>query len=179
MRVLEAIIDAEDLPLVEGRQWNWSEGSGYGGWVALSHLTEPIALRRLITGVSDRGMRVSHANRDPLDCRRENLVVRTMKDLARSNRKMGSVSGREYTSKFKGVCWEKWTGKWLVQINADGIHRNLGRYRDEIAAAQAYDEAAGELYGEHARLNFPDGVDAWLEAEAAAEGRGAERAEAA
>jgi hypothetical protein len=61
------------------------------------------------------------------------------------------------------VCWETWTGKWLVQITADDVHRKVGRFHDEIAAAQAYDEAARELFGEHARLNFPDGVDAALE----------------
>jgi hypothetical protein len=43
----------------------------------------------------------------------------------------------------------------------------LGRFRDELAAAEAYDEAARELFGEYARLNFPDGVDAWLQADAA------------
>ena len=45
----------------------------------------------------------------------------------------------------------------------DGKNRSLGRFRDELAAAEAYDEAARELFGEYARLNFPDGVDAALE----------------
>ena len=49
----------------------------------------------------------------------------------------------------------------------DGKNRCLGRFRDEIAAAEAYDEAARELFGEHARPNFPDGIDARLEREAA------------
>ena len=44
--------------------------------------------------------------------------------------------------------------------------QRLGAFDDEIAAAEAYDEAARELFGEHARLNFPDGIDAWLEGEA-------------
>jgi hypothetical protein len=52
-------------------------------------------------------------------------------------------------------------------VKKDGVLRNLGGFRDEIAAAQAYDEAARELFGEHARLNFPDGVDARLASEAA------------
>jgi hypothetical protein len=55
------------------------------------------------------------------------------------------------------------------------VHRHLGRFGDEIAAAQAYDEAARELFGEHAYLNFPDGVDAWL----ARDAEEAQRAEAA
>jgi hypothetical protein len=47
----------------------------------------------------------------------------------------------------------------VTQINVEGIHRWIGRCRDEIAAAEAYDEAARAAWGEHARLNFPDGID--------------------
>jgi hypothetical protein len=43
--------------------------------------------------------------------------------------------------------------------------RHLGQFTDELAAAVAYDEAAQQWYGEHARLNFPEGVDAWLATE--------------
>ena len=56
----------------------------------------------------------------------------------------------------------------MATIKKDRVQRRLGSFRDEIAAAQAYDEAARELFGEHARPNFPDGVDAWLERAAAA-----------
>jgi hypothetical protein len=43
----------------------------------------------------------------------------------------------------------------------------LGSFRDEIGAAQSYDEAARELFGEQVQLNFPDRVDTWLERTAA------------
>ena len=69
---------------------------------------------------------------------------------------MGTVSGREYTSKYKGVCWDEPRGKWLAQISCGEMHRHLGRFDDEIAAAEAYDEAARQYFGEHARLNFPE-----------------------
>jgi hypothetical protein len=32
----------------------------------------------------------------------------------------------------------------------------LGSFKNEIAAAKAYDAAAKEYHGEYARLNFPD-----------------------
>ena len=62
----------------------------------------------------------------------------------------------------------------MACVTTDRVQCRLGTFHDEIATAQAYDEAARELFGEHARPNFPDGVDAWLEREALA----AEAAEA-
>jgi len=167
MKRREAIIDAESLPIVQGRRWNFAGNADGKGFVALSHSTEVIPLRRLIMGVTGRRVHVKHVNGNPLDCRRENLRVVTSRENMQSAVKMGTVNGHEYTSRFKGVSFEKWTGKWKVQIGPRGQHRVVGRFRDEIAAAQAYDEAARQLFGEHARLNFPDGVDAGLAAEAA------------
>ena len=91
-------------------------------------------------------------------------------------RKMRWINGRPCTSQFKGVCLESQTKKWRAQIVLDGKTRRLGRFSNEIAAAQAYDEAARELFGEYAYLNFPDGVDVWLERR---EARRDERASAA
>jgi hypothetical protein len=55
----------------------------------------------------------------------------------------------------------------VASIEYQGKGRRLGTFTDELAAAAAYDEAARQWYGQHARLNFPDGIDAWLAAEAA------------
>jgi hypothetical protein len=65
------------------------------------------------------------------------------------------------------VHWERQTKKWVARIATDGKTRRLGRFGSEIAAAEAYDEAAKELFGEYAWLNFPDGIDVWLEQQAA------------
>jgi hypothetical protein len=107
--------------------------------------------------------RVSHLNDDPFDCRRDNLVVRTFQEQHFNCRKMRWRDGRKCTSKYKGVSWHANLGKWTVYITKDRQQRYLGVFRDEIAAAEKYDEAARQLFGEHARLNFPDGVDAALE----------------
>lgn len=61
------------------------------------------------------------------------------------------------SSKFKGVCFDKKWGKWTAQItNGKKIH--LGRFGTELEAAQAYDKAAKEHFGEFAVLNFPTKV---------------------
>ncbi len=163
----EAIIDESDLPLVEGKRWAWSGcRPGQPGQVVISGHSATVRLRQVIIGVSGIEWRVGHRNGDPLDCRRENLFMRTKQEQGRGNRKMKLYGGKPCSSRFKGVCWEKWTGKWRAAIVVNGITNRLGRFRDELAAAEKYDEAAKELFGEHARLNFPDGVDAWLEKEA-------------
>lgn len=160
----EALIDAHDLPLIEGGSCAWARSDGKVGFVSLSHPNVPhgTPLRRVIMGITDAGLNVRHVNRDPLDCRRQNLIVRTPKQRTRNARKMRTYNGQPCTSRFKGVFWETQTKRWRAVIRVDGKNRSLGRFGDEIAAAQAYDEAAMKWFGEHAWLNFPDGVDAWL-----------------
>jgi hypothetical protein len=165
----EAIVDAETMALLDGAVLSWeSVNKGHATFVGLCTPDRPrgLALRRVIMGVTEDGLQVGHVNGDALDCRRANLIVRTIKQRTRRARKMKAVRGQPCTSRFKGVCLEAWTGKWRATIVADGVTHRLGRFRDEIAAAEAYDEAARELFGAHARLNFPDGIDAYLDREA-------------
>lgn len=72
------------------------------------------------------------------------------------NRKITSVNGKPVTSEFKGVSWSKQGKKWVAMIHGGGTARYLGLYVREEEAALAYDRAARDRFGEHARLNFPD-----------------------
>ena len=178
IRRREALIDADALPLVEGGVCSWSS-SGESGYVKYTAPGGPncVPLRRVILGVEEvippkegsgergGGIHIGHANDDPLDCRRENLVVRTGVQRARHRRKNKTFRGLPTTSRFKGVTWAANVKRWVAAIQYQGKGRRLGQFTDEIAAAVAYDEAAKQWYGEHARLNFPDGVDAYLERE--------------
>jgi hypothetical protein len=159
----EAIIDAEDLPLVEGKHCHVSQGEAdHMDHVVIANST--LRLHQAVMGVSGNELRVRHMNGDPLDCRRANLVVQSRSEHGAGMRKASAIRGQPCTSRFKGVCWDRRRGKWVAYIKKDQVSRYLGRFSDEIAAAEAYDEAARELFGEHARLNFPDGIDAALAA---------------
>jgi hypothetical protein len=163
----EAVIDADDLKLIEGGTCHMGSGD-QGRFVAFHSAGGSHGpLRRLLTGTTDNALHVGHKNGDPLDCRRENLVVRTIAQRCYGMRKRKHVAGQPTSSVFKGVFWESWTKKWRASICHNGKHYRLGRFGDQVEAALAYDEAARKHFGEHARLNFPDGVDAFLEAEAA------------
>jgi hypothetical protein len=169
----EALIDADAAPLVQTRRWRFAPSDvGRGGEVQTMNPAEGIRLHYVVSGVTggahdgDEPFHIGFRNDDPLDCRRENLVVRTLTDTAANKRKQATWCGRPCTSRFKGVCWDERRGYWTAKIKKNRVSRWLGSFRDEIAAAQKYDEAAHELFGEHARLNFPDGIDAYLEREA-------------
>ena len=180
IRRREAIVDADVLPLIEAGICNWG-GSGCSGHVKYTAPGRPncVPLRRVILGVDELivprggsgrrggGIYIGHLNDDPLDCRRANLVIRTPDQIQHHRRKSKTIGGRPTSSRFKGVCWATKAKRWVACIRYQGKGRRLGQFTDEIAAAVAYDEAARQWYGQHARLNFPDGIDAWLAAEAA------------
>ncbi len=166
----DALIDVADLPMVAGVRWYWAiTGNDLAaaeiGCVA-SRLPDgrQQALRvRLLGAAPYERSRTIHLNGDRLDFRRANLLLKDASEHIHGSRKMRRTGqGQVPTSRFKGVCWKAGEGTFVANIMKDGVAHRLGRFDDEIAAAQAYDEAARELYGMLAYQNFPDGVDAWL-----------------
>jgi hypothetical protein len=97
---------------------------------------------------------VDHKNGDGLDNRRENLRFATHEENARNSRKQ-RTSGNRY----KGVVPPRPTRGieyWQAQININRKQVRFGRFGTEEDAARAYDAKAKEVYGEFARLNFPE-----------------------
>jgi hypothetical protein len=121
----EAIIDAADLPLIEGTRWNWMprrDGEEYGGDAVVVRSApsgEQVPLRRIILGLAGRHWKISHRDGDSLDCRRANLVVRDHMNAHARKRKVG-YDGGPPTSRFKGVCWIEKRGKWVAAISKGG-----------------------------------------------------------
>ena len=56
---------------------------------------------------------------------------------------------------YKGVSWARSKKKYCTQIQSKGRHRFIGYFSTPIEAARAYDKVARSLFGEFARLNFP------------------------
>ena len=108
-----------------------------------------IFMHRLIMNAPP-GKVVDHFNANRQDNRRANLRLCSQAQNIRGRRKFRG------TSQFKGVSWNKRIRKWVASIFCDGKYIWLGHFGDEVEAARAYDKAARELFGEYARLNFPN-----------------------
>lgn len=60
------------------------------------------------------------------------------------------------TSGFKGVNWHKGKKKWVARVYKDGRYVFVKSFSTAVDAAIAYDKVAKELYGNFAKLNFPE-----------------------
>jgi hypothetical protein len=155
-RGLVTIIDAEDLELVSQHKWRASRGSNTDYAVRAprirgTHRREEIKLHRVLTNAPD-GVHVDHVNGNGLDNRKSNLRLCTSSENSRNRQKPKGCS-----SEFKGVGKRQW-GKcvlWEARIYVDK-KRYTKSFPTELEAAQWYDEMAMELFGEFAKLNFPD-----------------------
>ena len=107
-------------------------------------------LHRLILGLKKGDSGVDHIDGDGLNNLRNNLRLATNSQNQMNQRKYRG------TSIYKGITWHKRDKKWNTQIAKDSKLIYLGYYISEMEAAKTYDKKARELFGEFAKLNFPD-----------------------
>ena len=95
------------------------------------------------------GKDVDHQNHDTLDNRRNNLRLCTRAENLQNMRR-GQRNGH---SQYKWVSWDKSCNKWQANITRNYKNYKLGRFDCEREAAQAYNQAALQYFGEFAYLN--------------------------
>jgi len=124
-----AIIDIDEFTKI--RKYSW----------AVAQQTKA----RLYVVSQSNGKRISmhHINGNPLDNRKINLRYCNNRENQLNTRK----HAKNCTSQFKGVTKVK---------QGFTVRLNMGTFKDEKEAARKYDEIARKIYGEYARLNFPE-----------------------
>jgi len=145
---LYAIVDAADFEWLNRYKWT-TLSAGDKAYAIRSHKGKTILMHREIMQPPP-GMVVDHINGLSVNNRRCNLRVCTPQQNHFNSRP------RAKKSKYKGVRFDKDSGKWYAEITHCKIKYHLGTFEDEIEAARAYDRKAVELQGPFARLNFPD-----------------------
>jgi len=91
-----------------------------------------------------------HINGDGLNNRKVNL-----REASRAENSWNSGKSRGVSrSKYKGPAWDSRDKRWEVRISVNGRRIYLGRFKNEVEAAKAYDAAAKKYHGRYANLNF-------------------------
>jgi hypothetical protein len=157
----------KEIPLTQGQvaivdDWRYDELNQYKWHAAWDSKTRSFYARRnsftllgnpttismhAVVARTPKGFDTDHANRKTLDNREENLRVCTC-----AQNSANQIKRSNNTSGYKGI---RAHGKgWQAKIVLNGIYYYLGTYPTREEAAKAYDNAATELHGEFANLNF-------------------------
>lgn len=91
-------------------------------------------------------------NLDHIDCDRSNNRIANLRLATRTQNGGNSRKSKRNTSGFKGVSWNKDTGRWMANIQFNARPTYLGLFDTREAAHAAYCEAAQKHFGEFARF---------------------------
>lgn len=152
---LEVLIDDEDYSLVSEFKW-------YGGkadqardnWYAQAHaLGKTIYMHRLLLG-AEPGQQLDHIDRNGLNNQKSNLRICTQ----RQNN--AAIPGVKSSTGFRGVEFSPQNNRnrYRACLYHQQRRVHLGYFPTAVAAAKHRDNAAREVYGEFAQLNFPDAM---------------------
>jgi hypothetical protein len=149
------IVDDDDFAELSRFKWCAMRARGTFYAVRCDYDRERKPKRRLlcmhksIMG-TPRGCETDHVDGDGLNNRRSNLRVVTRGQNAHNH--IHKAAGK--TSRFRGVCWDRKSGRWHAQMRCAGRRIWSGYFDCEMAAAQAYDDAGFARDPEHFTPNF-------------------------
>ncbi len=143
----EFLIDEEDVEMVGQYDWHIQKAGYLRAYIGQY---QHVLLHRLLLGLTDRKQQVDHINGNKLDNRRENLRITTQQQ---NSWNMGRRRGKQYRGVHKRPDTE---GRWVAAITVNRKTILVGAFTTEEDAARAWDHAARQHFGEHARLNFPE-----------------------
>lgn len=109
---------------------------------------QALYLHREILGLEiNDGTTVDHIDGNPAHNCKSNLRICTQQQNS-----MNREKGRDNTSGFKGVSWNRYHSRWASNIKANGRRIFLGYFDDKVDAHKAYCVASEKYHGEFGRV---------------------------
>jgi hypothetical protein len=155
-RNMFAMVDAEDFEELRKYRWHAQDG-GCTFYAVRSVRGGTVSMHRAIMK-APKGVVVDHIDGNGLNNCRSNLRICTQAQNNSNSRAKGGCCG------YKGVRYAKRykKNKYEALVVHEGKKYWGGRFATALEAALARDRLARQIQGEHAYLNFPDGVPAAL-----------------
>ena len=91
---------------------------------------------------------------DHKDRNKQNNRIDNLRECTSYQNNIHRVGNCKSTSKYKGVSWSTARKKWVAQAKVEGHMYFIGRYMDEVEAAEAYDAFVQNWHREFAHPNF-------------------------
>jgi hypothetical protein len=144
------IFDTQDIDLVKDRKWYCKPS------------VRTCYAKTLISGkfwyahqILDKSKEIllDHIDNDGLNNRRSNLRCCTI-----NQNSVNKTKARGKSSNYYGVSINKKIGKWRSTLFLDYKQIHHRYFDSEIEAALDHDNIAKQIYGEFAKLNFPDHI---------------------
>jgi hypothetical protein len=154
-----ALVDDEDYPILSRHNWHVISKNENPIYYAEGRICKhKLYMHHLILGKPPHPSSIFHYMTDHIDGntlnnQRSNLRWVTISQNS-MNRAKGMMNGKVCTSKFKGVSKYSRLNVWVAEITKDGKTKYLGKFINEVDAANAYNEAAKEIFGIHALINI-------------------------
>ena len=141
-----ALVDDEDFEKISSRKWTLmkSKKTSYGYRKSprvKGQKRKTILMHHEILGCPPSGLMYDHKDGNGLNNQRENLRFVTNRQNSQNHRNVSE------TSKYPGVSWHKYAGKWRTSIRIGGKRKEIGHFKNELEAFRAYQmevEAIGD-----------------------------------
>jgi len=145
-----SIIDSEDYEEISKYRWHLHKQFKFQKCIRMSAHTriknKTIYMHRMILKPPFDRL-VDHKDRNGLNNKRNNIRICTYAQNSQNRKKPNNN-----TTGYKGLSYVSKKSGYKVEVGG----KDIGYSTNKIEAAKMYDKAAKELFGEFARLNFPE-----------------------